>query len=99
MDDLGKMVVQEPRDDGSISRRLVVGEHDRHGRKRLELHTHAVAILEADGRIPAVVVDLPERSPIDDDARAALPNLVPLVMPLAGRQMAVQYRHEGLLRS
>ena len=39
------------------------------------------------------------RARADDNARAALANLVPLVMPLAGGQMAVQHRHQRLQRA
>ena len=39
------------------------------------------------------------RAGADGNPRAALANLVPLVVPLAGGQMAVQHRHQGLQRA
>ena len=39
------------------------------------------------------------RARADDDPRAALANLVPLVVPLAGGQMAVQHRDQRLQRA
>ena len=34
----------------------------------------------------------------DHDLRAALPDLVPFVVPFAGREMTVQHRHQSLER-
>ena len=39
------------------------------------------------------------RARADDDPRAALANLVPFVVALAGGQMAVQHRHQRLQRA
>ena len=52
-DDLGEVVVQQPRDDGRIGRRLVVGEHDRHRREHLEPDAGPVAVLEAHAPHPS----------------------------------------------
>ena len=98
--DPGEMVVQQARDDGRIGRRLVVGEHHRHGREDLEPDPGSVAVVEAHGRIPAVVVDLAERSSVDDDpclARTqrlelrppAVPELRPKIRPGRRQDMGV----------
>ena len=50
---------------------LSVAEHDRDGREHLEPDAGPVAVLEAHGRIPAVVLDLAERAAVDDDPRPA----------------------------
>ena len=113
-DDLGEMIVQLPRDDGRIGRRLVVGEHDRDGREDLEPDPGPVAILQAHGRIPAVVADLAERATVDDDARptrperlqlrpAAVPEPRPVVRPGRRQDVGVDVDpiegHEGLRAS
>ena len=97
----------------AFQRRRGRAEHD-HGAFHLAAHNGDVARVVA-GRLLLLVGMLvllvhddqaerfdggeDGRARADGDARAALANLVPLVVPLAGGQMAVQHRHQRLQRA